>query len=257
MLNPFAHEFKPIQSDPLPTLPKKAVPDKRKENKRRERKKEDNNQEAITVEKTIEQSSSAQTSFTAKNSSQKSKAKSENIQINASINAKPKPAKKTFPSRQTKPNHSSGPHSSFTDPPFQNSSRRHSKKNEETAINLAPIASVFDTPSKFITIETAIHPVFQMRPEQNIERSQKGHFSGTTSGLTKLDHGYERYIDWIERSLKTFNMITIVGMESAVVDVVSMVAILQQRSIGEHEEVETFSIRDGKRWTCGIQVRLH
>ncbi|KAL0078844.1 hypothetical protein F4703DRAFT_1741687 [Phycomyces blakesleeanus] len=77
-------------------------------------------------------------------------------------------------------------------------------------------------------------------------------------------------------------MITIVGMESAVVDVVSMVAILQQRSIGEHEgkkttrkkryiyiylpvlifipylsEVETFSIRDGKRWTCGIQVRLH
>ncbi|KAL0087622.1 hypothetical protein J3Q64DRAFT_1637843 [Phycomyces blakesleeanus] len=34
-------------------------------------------------------------------------------------------------------------------------------------------------------------------------------------------------------------MITIVGMESAVVDVVSMVAILQQRSIGEHEGKKT------------------
>ncbi|KAI9021767.1 hypothetical protein CLU79DRAFT_191422 [Phycomyces nitens] len=111
------------------------------------------------------------------------------------------------------------------------------------------------------------------------ERGQNGHSSGAASGLTKLDHGYERYIGWIERSLKAFGTVTLVGMESAIVDVVSMVTILQNRSIGEHEgntqpivplfytyilylspclsEVETFPMRYGKRWTCGIQVRLH
>ncbi|KAI7880124.1 hypothetical protein K492DRAFT_130549, partial [Lichtheimia hyalospora FSU 10163] len=71
--------------------------------------------------------------------------------------------------------------------------------------------------------------------------------------------------------------VTVVGMDNAIADVVSLVSIMQQRGIGEHEgklskdkekgtnlngvcfiEVETFTLQPTpKRYTSGIQVKLH
>lgn len=91
----------------------------------------------------------------------------------------------------------------------------------------------FKQEAKFIAIEAAINPMY---------RNEK-----------QLEHGYERYIDWvnrvihngqagiiiivsqINRSLKLYDIITVVGMDTAIVDVVSIVTILQDRKIGVHE----------------------
>lgn len=89
--------------------------------------------------------------------------------------------------------------------------------------------SIFDQPAKFITIEETIDPLCQLSIK---DRSEK-----------KIVHGYERYIEWIGQSLKAFDTVTIVGMDNAIADVVSLVNIMQQRGIGEHEEVETFTLQ--------------
>lgn len=39
----------------------------------------------------------------------------------------------------------------------------------------------------------------------------------------------------IDRSLKLYDMVTVVGMENAIADVVSLVSILQERKMGVHE----------------------
>jgi hypothetical protein len=39
----------------------------------------------------------------------------------------------------------------------------------------------------------------------------------------------------IDRSLKLYDMVTVVGMENAIADVVSLVCILQDRKMGVHE----------------------
>ncbi|KAI9493227.1 hypothetical protein BDB00DRAFT_380251 [Zychaea mexicana] len=107
--------------------------------------------------------------------------------------------------------------------------------------------------TKFITIEEAIDPVFRTRPGEDGSKSIDG---SETAG--KLVHGYERYIEWMTRCLRAFETITVVGMDYAIADVVSLVTILQRRKIGEHEEVETFTLDQGnKRYTSGIQVKLH
>ncbi|KAI9274595.1 hypothetical protein BDA99DRAFT_556007 [Phascolomyces articulosus] len=157
--------------------------------------------------------------------------------------------------------------------------RRHNKgSSSSTQKQQPPIPSSYSTAAavdnesfglltKFITIEEAIDPVFRTRPtddgNKNIDNSGSGINSGVggTSGgepVGKLVHGYERYIEWINRCLRAFETITIVGMDYAIADVVSLVTILQRRKIGEHEEVETFSLDQGnKRYTSGIQVKLH
>ncbi|ORY96448.1 hypothetical protein BCR43DRAFT_276681 [Syncephalastrum racemosum] len=105
--------------------------------------------------------------------------------------------------------------------------------------------ALFDEPVKFITLEQPIDPVYRIRPEDPDE------------GEIRLTHGYERYIEWIGRCLKTFDSVTLVGMDGAIVDVVSIVNILQERYIGEHEEVETFTVEQGnKRHISCLQVRL-
>ncbi|KAI7872072.1 hypothetical protein BDF14DRAFT_1756084 [Spinellus fusiger] len=116
------------------------------------------------------------------------------------------------------------------------------------------VSNMLETPSKFITIEAMIDPLFYNRPDKEESPNTSG---SSTANVTRLEHGYERYIHWIGTSLKAFNSITLVGIENAVVNVISLVAILQQRGIGEHEEIETFSMKEGKRWKNGIQVRLH
>lgn len=85
----------------------------------------------------------------------------------------------------------------------------------------------------------------------------------------------------MSRCLKTYDTITIVGMDKAIADVVSLVTILQHRGIGEHEgeffdhvycwrcscpltkelhaylEVETFTVeQDVRRYTSCIQVKV-
>ncbi|KAI8144626.1 hypothetical protein BJV82DRAFT_667827 [Fennellomyces sp. T-0311] len=134
----------------------------------------------------------------------------------------------------------------------QQTGRRH--KAATTQPSSAQPENSFGLLTKFITIEEAIDPVFRTRP---VEDGSKGKGSGEGS-TDKLVHGYERYIEWIGRCLGAFETVTVVGMDYAIADVVSLVTILQDRGIGEHEEVETFTLDQGnKRYTSGIQVKLH
>ncbi|KAG1497911.1 hypothetical protein G6F54_005445 [Rhizopus delemar] len=101
--------------------------------------------------------------------------------------------------------------------------------------------------AKFIAIEAAINPIHRI------------HNTGSSNfAENQFEHGYERYVDWIDRSLKLYDMVTVVGMENAIADVVSLVSILQERKMGVHEEVETFTTiqENGRKASC-IQVRLH
>ncbi|ORE01972.1 hypothetical protein BCV72DRAFT_309542 [Rhizopus microsporus var. microsporus] len=111
--------------------------------------------------------------------------------------------------------------------------KRRPSRQETTSLE-----DQFKQEAKFIAIETAINPM---------HRNEK-----------QLEHGYERYIDWINRSLKLYDIITVVGMDTAIVDVVSIVTILQDRKLGVHEEIETFTMDQGNgRKTSCIQVKLH
>ncbi|KAG1055236.1 hypothetical protein G6F43_002798 [Rhizopus delemar] len=81
--------------------------------------------------------------------------------------------------------------------------------------------------AKFIAIEAAINPIHRI------------HNTGSSNfAENQFEHGYERYVDWIDRSLKLYDMVTVVGMENAIADVVSLVSILQERKMGVHEDDE-------------------
>ncbi|KAI7891957.1 uncharacterized protein EV154DRAFT_506469 [Mucor mucedo] len=116
--------------------------------------------------------------------------------------------------------------------------RRDSQANPTQETSLA----VEWVESAFIAIEAAIDPI------RLIDKSSKKLF----------EHGYERYIDWINRSLNSFDTVTLVGMENAIVDIVSLVTIMQDRKIAVHDDVETFTMNAGKgKLTSCIQVKLH
>ncbi|KAI9281886.1 hypothetical protein BY458DRAFT_552659 [Sporodiniella umbellata] len=122
-----------------------------------------------------------------------------------------------------------------------------SKKNRSRNRIAAPsdFKSPFEDESKFIVIETAIDPIHQIK-------SASG-----SSTREHIEHGYERYIRLIGRSIEKFKTVTLVGMESGIVDVVSIVAMLYDRQICVHQEVETFTTiqMNGKK-ASGIQVAL-
>ncbi|KAI8091318.1 uncharacterized protein B0P05DRAFT_526975 [Gilbertella persicaria] len=112
---------------------------------------------------------------------------------------------------------------------------------------------LFGQEAKFITIEAAIDPVYRLDSHVTSAVSRR-----QSVDQRPLEHGYERYIDWIDRSLRVFDTVTVVGMDNAVVDIVSIVTILQDRNIGIHDDVETFSMDTGHgRLTSCIQVKLH
>ncbi|KAG0165499.1 hypothetical protein DFQ30_008371 [Apophysomyces sp. BC1015] len=115
--------------------------------------------------------------------------------------------------------------------------RKPAKQKEPLSVNHIPR---MNEPVKFITIEQEIDPLL-IQPE---------HEKNT------IIHGYEPYLAWIEQSLNAFGTVTVVGMGRAVVDVVSLTTILQHRGIGEHEDVETFSLSQGKKPTSCIQVTV-
>ncbi|KAG1448268.1 hypothetical protein G6F56_008991 [Rhizopus delemar] len=122
------------------------------------------------------------------------------------------------------------------------SKRRTSRHEIAAAVNLE---DQFKQEAKFIAIEAAIDPIHRINNTTGISTGKQ------------LEHGYERYIGWINRSLEMYDMITVVGMENAIADVVSIITIVQDREIGVHEEVETFTtIRENGRKASGIQVRL-
>ncbi|KAI9486849.1 MAG: hypothetical protein EXX96DRAFT_56923 [Benjaminiella poitrasii] len=131
-----------------------------------------------------------------------------------------------------------------------NNNRRRSSTKPPPAATSAE--DPFEQECKFITIEAAIDPIRRIEPTHNASTSSisvKRHL---------LEHGYERYIRWIDKSLKAFDTITLVGMDNAVVDVISLINILQDRKIGAHDDIETFSMNtENNKITACIQVKLH
>ncbi|KAI8070098.1 hypothetical protein BDF21DRAFT_424979 [Thamnidium elegans] len=129
----------------------------------------------------------------------------------------------------------------------------HSKKLKGRA-KVTPTTNqdIFTQESPFIAIEAAIDPIHRIDIQPANPRRQ------SLTIEKKFEHGYERYIDWIDRSLGCYDTVTVVGMENAIVDIVSIVTILYDRKIAAHDDVETFTMNPGNgKMTSCIQVKLH
>ncbi|KAL0137885.1 hypothetical protein V8B55DRAFT_1532954 [Mucor lusitanicus] len=140
-----------------------------------------------------------------------------------------------------------------------NNTSKHRPTKTTQAIHTTPTtpSDLFAKESKFITIEAAIDPIRRIK-ETSHANSLQNRRQSTHHDTYQVEHGYEQYIDWIDRSLRLFDTVTLVGMDNAVVDIVSLVTILQDRRIGVHDDVETFSMDIGNsRITACIQVKLH
>ncbi|KAI8099734.1 uncharacterized protein BX664DRAFT_355128 [Halteromyces radiatus] len=99
-------------------------------------------------------------------------------------------------------------------------------------------------PTSFITLDHTIDPVHIV--------------TNTLLFKNTVVHGYDRYVAWVERCLQTYPVVTMVGMDPVLADLISLVIIIQQKGIGFYHELETFSIQEGGRQpTSGIQVKLH
>ncbi|CEP11382.1 hypothetical protein [Parasitella parasitica] len=221
MLNPLAHDFTPISALSLDTPEINDPSPKRKE--RRPRKKHTNPDKLKT----------------------RSKAESSSLNLVATAKDKQKATKRT----QHRDSKSNG-HSK------SKAAQVLSTTNTSSVVVTTPPADLFATESKFITIEAAIDPIRRIN-ETTHASSIHNRRQSTQSDRHQLEHGYERYIDWIDRSLKLFDTVTLVGMDNAVVDIVSMVTILQDRKLGVHDDIETFSMDTGNnRIVACIQVKL-
>lgn len=129
---------------------------------------------------------------------------------------------------------------SQANPKKQQQQHRDSKSKHRT-IKTTQGQTAFTTPSdlfakesKFITIEAAIDPIRRIKETSHANSLQHRRQSAKTDKY-QFEHGYEQYIDWIDRSLRLFDTVTLVGMDNAVVDIVSLVTILQDRRIGVHD----------------------
>ncbi|KAI9308474.1 hypothetical protein BJ944DRAFT_260192 [Cunninghamella echinulata] len=118
----------------------------------------------------------------------------------------------------------------------QQTSRRKSSHHEThqtgQVINM-------EQPTNFISLQHTIDPTYPI-----IQHPTK----------KTIAHGYDRYIAWIERSLQTYETITLVGSDPALADLISLISIIQLKGIGSHHELATFTT-DGS--TSCIQVKLH
>lgn len=206
MLNPLAHNFTPISAfSPEPSQIKNPSP-KRKEEQSHQAKKKQANSAKPKTKSQPKVDTSIETTSTLKG-------KKRDLQAN--------PKK----------------HQHF-DSKSKNRNNRAAQglpnnNSNSTTITTTP-SDIFAKESKFITVEAAIDPIRRIDEAAHVNSLQKRRQS-TNSDKYQFEHGYERYIDWIDRSLKLFDTVTLVGMDNAVVDIISLVTILQDRKLGVHD----------------------
>ncbi|SAM07231.1 hypothetical protein [Absidia glauca] len=92
-------------------------------------------------------------------------------------------------------------------------SRRKQKTPRRPSIEPTP-PQVEQPATSFITIDHTIDPAIQQK--------------------NTLLHGYDHYLAWIERCLHMYPVITVVGMDPAMADVVSLVTLVQSKGIGSY-----------------------
>ncbi|KAL9537956.1 hypothetical protein MBANPS3_011316 [Mucor bainieri] len=229
MLNPLAHDFTPISTfspeAPSSQQPKSPPTPKRKEEIAKKRQ---------TKPKTTASTTTATNTSSTSTSISTAKGKKKDSQANSK--------KQQQQHRDSKSKH-------------RNTKSTQGTSNHATTATTP--SDLFAKESKFITIEAAIDPIRRIKDTSHANSLQHRRQS-TSNDKYQFEHGYEQYIDWIERSLRLFDAVTVVGMDNAVVDIVSLVTILQDRRIGVHDDVETFSMDIGNnRITACIQVKLH
>ncbi|KAI8337596.1 hypothetical protein BC941DRAFT_425718, partial [Chlamydoabsidia padenii] len=114
------------------------------------------------------------------------------------------------------------------------SSRRQQKagqKKPRRPQQTSAVDSFTEQPAtSFITIDQTINPVHVVI--QNTPSHQK----------KTVVHGYDHYVAWIERCLQAYPVITVVGTDPAIADVISLVTMVQSKGIGFYHELATFSM---------------
>ncbi|KAI8968391.1 hypothetical protein BDF20DRAFT_896083 [Mycotypha africana] len=249
MLNPFAHEFKPLpsfQTQPTETAITTSSTSKQQSDEQRQRQKQQDKQKSSRTATITKETESSQS-----NNDLKAKKKKPIVLSSTTLNKK---SNKKSESQQTQ----------TVSPSLkkQQHSRRKSSQQNTTSVTITPLTDQFSEETKFITIEAAIDPIHRIAATST-RNSNLGSSCTSISAVTndghRFEHGYERYIRWIEKSLRKFDTITVVGMDNAVVDVVSLVTIIHDRKIGIHNDIETFSMKseNNKRIAGCIQVKLH
>lgn len=202
MLNPLAHDFTPIAAfspeAPSSQQLKSPPPPKRKE-------------EQPSKKKQAKAKTLAATTNTSSTSTSTAKGKKKDSQAN--------PKKQQQQQQQ-----------------HRDAKSKHRPTKTTQAIHTTPTtpSDLFAKESKFITIEAAIDPIRRIK-ETSHANSLQNRRQSTHHDTYQVEHGYEQYIDWIDRSLRLFDTVTLVGMDNAVVDIVSLVTILQDRRIGVHD----------------------
>ncbi|KAG0245252.1 hypothetical protein BGW41_002721 [Actinomortierella wolfii] len=95
-------------------------------------------------------------------------------------------------------------------------------------------------PTTFICLTDVIHPVRHVYKD----------------GASVMEQGSDAYLDWIVRSLKEHEEITIIGMDAAIPDVIALVLRAGRIGIG-YQEVRTFTTQDalGGNKSC-LQFRM-
>ncbi|KAG9324591.1 hypothetical protein KVV02_005124 [Mortierella alpina] len=83
-------------------------------------------------------------------------------------------------------------------------------------------------PTAFICLTDVIHPVRHL----------------VKDGVSVMEQGSDAYLDWIKRSLKEHEEITLIGMEAAIPDIISLVLRAGSQGIG-YQEIRTFTTQDG------------
>ncbi|KAG0048642.1 hypothetical protein BGZ83_006433 [Gryganskiella cystojenkinii] len=63
-------------------------------------------------------------------------------------------------------------------------------------------------------------------------------------GVSTMEQGSDAYLDWLVRSLKEHEEITVIGMDAAIPDIISLVLRAGKHGIG-YQEVRTFTTQDG------------
>ncbi|OAQ36628.1 hypothetical protein K457DRAFT_150817 [Linnemannia elongata AG-77] len=76
-------------------------------------------------------------------------------------------------------------------------------------------------------------------------------------GVSTMKQGSDAYLDWIVRSLKEHEEITLIGMEAAIPDIIALVLRAGIQGIG-YQEIRTFTTQDGfgGNKSC-LQFRMH
>ncbi|CAO3613210.1 unnamed protein product [Cunninghamella echinulata] len=148
---------------------------------------------------------------------------SDNIQSSSQLQNKQQPNDKQQPSTNRRKKQQQTP---------RKKSSHHVANQTNQDINM-------EQPTNFITLQHTIDPIYSM-----VQHPTK----------KTIAHGYDRYVAWIERSLQTYETITLVGSDPALADLISLISIVQLKGIGTHHELATFTT-DGP--TSCIQVKLH